>query len=416
MPPLRKPDRILCINCNVCVNTFRRYLVLELNTRVISLLSEWISPRIITEEDYICEPCNNLLMRSVNEQLATSCDNAQASGSSQQGRRQVCSLCGRSILNRQSHPIVIDNPSEEQIQILAVIQSRITPRQVSSYDKICHSCWMSCKRAALRTQQVDNIDLLAGKHILNLTAGKASRFRLHSKLRARDLNNSGRRKPGAPADNPETNVADTRAGKHILNLTAGKASRFRLHSKLRARDLNNSGRRKPGAPADNPETNVADTRVYKISRDHIELFFSAIRARGGFNNNPNAVQLKAAFKRLIVRAEIRDGGLGNCIPLEQINILNCSSTTNPTNTLNQLTERKAFTEIPEDDSDLYAEYIDCLNGTLSKYTQSVAFYIAGFVARKVSRSIMCETCISLLLGDPEANTKSLVKFKSKGRS
>ncbi|XP_045504504.1 uncharacterized protein LOC123701151 [Colias croceus] len=157
MPPLRKPDRILCINCNICVNTFRRYLVLELNTRVISLLSEWISPRIITEEDYICEPCNNLLMRSVNEQLATSCDNAQASGSSQQGRRQVCSLCGRSILNRQSHPIVIDNPSEEQIQILAVIQSRITPRQVSSYDKICHSCWMSCKRAALRTQQVDNI-------------------------------------------------------------------------------------------------------------------------------------------------------------------------------------------------------------------------------------------------------------------
>lgn len=85
----------------------------------------------ITEEDYICEPCNNLLMRSVNEQLATSCDNAQASGSSQQGRRQVCSLCGRSILNRQSHPLVIDNPSEEQRQILTVLQSRITPRQVT---------------------------------------------------------------------------------------------------------------------------------------------------------------------------------------------------------------------------------------------------------------------------------------------
>lgn len=29
--------------------------------------------------------------------------------------------------------------------------------------------------------------------------------------------------------------------------------------------------------------------LYKISQDHLELFFSSIRARGGFNNNPNAI-------------------------------------------------------------------------------------------------------------------------------
>ncbi|PZC74315.1 hypothetical protein B5X24_HaOG208007 [Helicoverpa armigera] len=134
MPPSAS-RRILCINCNVCINTFRRYLVQELNTRVISLLSEWISPVIITEDDYICEPCNELLMRSINQQLTTSCDGAQASGSSQLGRRQVCSICGRCTLNRQSHAIVIDNPSEEQRQINAVIQTRIAPRQISSSDR-----------------------------------------------------------------------------------------------------------------------------------------------------------------------------------------------------------------------------------------------------------------------------------------
>lgn len=69
-------------------------------------------------------------MRSINQQLTTSCDGAQASGSSQPGRRQVCSICGRSTLNRQSHAIVTDNPSEEQRQINAVIQTRIAPRQV----------------------------------------------------------------------------------------------------------------------------------------------------------------------------------------------------------------------------------------------------------------------------------------------
>lgn len=69
-------------------------------------------------------------MRSINQQLATSCDGAQASGSSQLGRRQVCSICGRSTRNRQSHSIVFDSPSEEQGQINTVIQTRIAPRQV----------------------------------------------------------------------------------------------------------------------------------------------------------------------------------------------------------------------------------------------------------------------------------------------
>lgn len=74
--------------------------------------------------------------------------------------------------------------------------------------------------------------------------------------------------------------------------------------------------------------------LYKVSQDHIELFFSAVRARGGFNNNPNAVQFRAAYKKLLVRAEIRDDGIGNCTPLEQITILTCSSK-NPITSLNE---------------------------------------------------------------------------------
>ncbi|CAK1593156.1 unnamed protein product [Parnassius mnemosyne] len=125
MPPSVKSRRILCINCNVCLSTFRRYLVHELNTRVISLLSDWISPVIITEEDYICERCNELLLSSINQQLTTICDGAQESGSSQPGRRQVCSICGWSTLNRQSHSIVFDNPSEEQRQINALYKQKL---------------------------------------------------------------------------------------------------------------------------------------------------------------------------------------------------------------------------------------------------------------------------------------------------
>lgn len=129
--------------------------------------------------------------------------------------------------------------------------------------------------------------------------------------------------------------------------------------------------------------------IYKFSQDHVELFFSAIRARGGFNNNPNAIQFRAAFKRLLIRAEIRDGGVGYCVPLQQINILTFYSSTDPVTTINDLTDKKSLIELQEDDSVLFEEYLDCLNSNLSKYSTAVVTYIAGFVARKLSRTLKC---------------------------
>ena len=37
--------------------------------------------------------------------------------------------------------------------------------------------------------------------------------------------------------------------------------------------------------------------TYKFSQDHLELIFCALRACGGFNNNPTAQQFRAAYKR-----------------------------------------------------------------------------------------------------------------------
>ena len=46
--------------------------------------------------------------------------------------------------------------------------------------------------------------------------------------------------------------------------------------------------------------------TYKLSQDHLELFFSAVRAAGGFNN-PTAQQFMAAYKRLLFRSTIKGG-------------------------------------------------------------------------------------------------------------
>jgi len=50
---------------------------------------------------------------------------------------------------------------------------------------------------------------------------------------------------------------------------------------------------------------------YKLSQDHLKVFFSAMRSRGGYNNNPNSVPFRTAYKRLLVRYEIKSSEYGN---------------------------------------------------------------------------------------------------------
>lgn len=55
--------------------------------------------------------------------------------------------------------------------------------------------------------------------------------------------------------------------------------------------------------------------TYKMSQDHLELFFGAIRSKCGFN--PSARMFQVAYKRLLVHAQFKDGDNGNCVSLEK---------------------------------------------------------------------------------------------------
>jgi hypothetical protein len=65
--------------------------------------------------------------------------------------------------------------------------------------------------------------------------------------------------------------------------------------------------------------------VYKCSQDHLELYFSDVRSQLGRNDNPTCRQFKSCYKKLLVHNEVSNKGIGNCIPLDQINILSCYS-------------------------------------------------------------------------------------------
>eukprot|EP00064_Thunnus_orientalis_P015343 superscaffoldBa00002830_g15395 len=60
-----------------------------------------------------------------------------------------------------------------------------------------------------------------------------------------------------------------------------------------------------------PAAQCRYTLTYKLSQNHLELFFSAIRAHGGYNNNPNVRQFQGAYKRLLVRHQPSTGIFGS---------------------------------------------------------------------------------------------------------
>lgn len=73
------------------------------------------------------------------------------------GHSKVCLMCGCSILRRKSDQILRSNPSELQQMIATIIINSIEPRELTTTDRVCHSCWMKTRRTAL-CMQVDQTE------------------------------------------------------------------------------------------------------------------------------------------------------------------------------------------------------------------------------------------------------------------
>lgn len=53
--------------------------------------------------------------------------------------------------------------------------------------------------------------------------------------------------------------------------------------------------------------------TYKLLQDHLEKFFSAIRIKGGFNNNPDGFQqFRCAYRKLLLHHDVVSSRAANC--------------------------------------------------------------------------------------------------------
>ncbi|CAG4989657.1 unnamed protein product [Colias eurytheme] len=159
--------------------------------------------------------------------------------------------------------------------------------------------------------------------------------------------------------------------------------------------------------------------TYRNSQDHIELLFGAIRMHGGYNDNPNARQLKGIYRKLLCHMELKSAGSGNCVPLENISVLTCSSALKCINLTTPATRKD-----DEDESEMAEEHISDENGgsvsrflddsSLYEYTQQIVGYISGCVVRCLRRQIKCTACIECLFSNEKHEYHKLVSARDEG--
>lgn len=145
------------------------------------------------------------------------------------------------------------------------------------------------------------------------------------------------------------------------------------------------------------------TPVYRLSQNHLELFFGSVRAMGGHNNNPTARQFWSAYRKLVIRQNnIEHFNTSNCIPLDHIDILYYSSS-DPIKVINNSSNNNYYIIVSEENSIIYNhfvsdhDYITCQNNyTHSDFSKEVIIYIAGFVVHKLTSVLSCEPCLTAL--------------------
>ena len=158
--------------------------------------------------------------------------------------------------------------------------------------------------------------------------------------------------------------------------------------------------------------------TYKWSQDHLELFFCAIRASGGFNNNPNAMQFIAHFKKLLMVGH-SGSDRGNCIAQDPTALLDLFTDTCRVgdvvldiNTAATIRKYDLDFRLPDQTDH---DYVDSPNVALLSTMQKEAVpYIAGFCGKMTAKGLQCITC-SDSLGSRTADTSSsFLSFKDRG--
>ena len=149
--------------------------------------------------------------------------------------------------------------------------------------------------------------------------------------------------------------------------------------------------------------------TYKMSQDHLELFFSKIRRRGGWNNNPNVQQFTWALRKVLLKNSITPSSKANC--------LNFEGDAAETAVFNFRWGRRVQSSNENPDCQPDQEVLVALQsleneGTSEEIRDNILFYICGYICRTLQKSLSCPQC-RLALSSNDASTVLASKLTSR---
>ncbi|KAF0701563.1 Uncharacterized protein FWK35_00038328 [Aphis craccivora] len=146
---------------------------------------------------------------------------------------------------------------------------------------------------------------------------------------------------------------------------------------------------------------------YKMSQDHLETFFSAMRSRGGYNNNPSAKEFKTSYKKLLVHHHVSGSQYGNCLPESMFttkqNIIP-DSIIQDTDT-DSIDSEQDFGF--QNDHDYFHTHFN-----VSAFVENITEYISGFIAKKALKQINCDVCKGYLVDNKTNNILINIKDRN----
>ena len=147
--------------------------------------------------------------------------------------------------------------------------------------------------------------------------------------------------------------------------------------------------------------------TYRFSQDALEMFFSKIRGRYGWNNNPNVLEFKYALRAILLKNNIEAPATANCIgPLD--------------NEIQYPIDFLSINENTHTSQDVDPAVYHLLN-TSPNWRYDALYYISGYIAKQMSGAMKCPECaVALYQSSSDCDhilqqKSTLLAFKAYGK-
>ena len=127
--------------------------------------------------------------------------------------------------------------------------------------------------------------------------------------------------------------------------------------------------------------------TYRLQQDPLEHLIGNVRGCGGWNNNPDAVNIKYRMRKMVLPNHIMPSVHANCKIYPDT----------AHSSLFKIGTKKKKDVFEEDIPDVLLDLSNHMDSQLSEFIKEVIYYMAGWLVRVISPHIRCALCLKALI-------------------